>query len=309
MNPRDGAAVTRAPAENEEIQLRNPPTTTPIMATGNGKIANLPAEIREKLNWRINDGEPGNEIVEWLNSLPEVMEVTGARFNGIPISEQNLSEWRKRGYQQWLTLHIILDESDASSKNAEQIAESGIDCEKLLLILTGSYAEMIRRWNITPMDEMAYKMSIFKDLTSTVLALRRAEMQKVRLEIDRARLDLLREKQRNKSASSSASAPSSSADPASAASAVQSEPASALESGSPQTAHAASNGNSPESAPPTPAAPTDLAGVEVGPPPTSHPTSTSEAPRTHSVAARALDPICVSLNTAPQSTTGAPPAN
>src|SRR5580698_1299777 len=65
-------------------------------------IANLPAKIRDELNYRISDGDPGNELVEWLNSKPEVTAVLNKLFDGTPISEQNLSEWRKRGYQKWL---------------------------------------------------------------------------------------------------------------------------------------------------------------------------------------------------------------
>jgi hypothetical protein len=177
------------------------------MKTGNGKVANLPSKIRDELNYRLNDGEPGNELVEWLNSKPEVVQVLKERFDGAPISEQNLSEWRKRGYQQWLLYHLILDESDTLSGNADEIAETGINCEKLLLTLTASYAEMIQRWSITPTDEMTYKIGVFKNLTNAVITLRRTEMQAVRLEIERAKLELLLEKGRNKSASSSSAKP------------------------------------------------------------------------------------------------------
>ena len=62
------------------------------MKTGNSKIANLPPEIRDELNYRINDGDAGNELVEWLNSKPEVVEVVNKFFDGTPISEQNLSD-------------------------------------------------------------------------------------------------------------------------------------------------------------------------------------------------------------------------
>jgi hypothetical protein len=58
---------------------------------------------------------------------------------------QNLSEWRKRGFQQWLTLHTILDGSDTASENASEVAKTGIDCEKLLLLLTARYAECTAR--------------------------------------------------------------------------------------------------------------------------------------------------------------------
>jgi hypothetical protein len=39
--------------------------------TRNGKIARLPQEIREQVNRRLEDGEPGKQIAEWLNGLPE----------------------------------------------------------------------------------------------------------------------------------------------------------------------------------------------------------------------------------------------
>jgi hypothetical protein len=179
------------------------------MKTGNGKIANLPAEIREELNYRLNDGEPGNELVEWLNSNPEVVRVVSERFDGTPISEQNLSEWRKRGYQKWLAHRNFVDESNALSDNTADIAETGIDCDKLLLTLTAAYAEATQNWIITPGEQMLYKLAVYKNLTNGVIALQRAELQKVRLEIARERLELLREKRRNKS-SAAAAAPASS---------------------------------------------------------------------------------------------------
>jgi hypothetical protein len=180
------------------------------MKTGNGKIANLPPHIRDELNHRLTEGEPGTELVAWLNAKPEVVKVLRERFDGIPISEQNLSEWRKHGYQKWLAFHNLFDASHALSGDCEVLAETGIDCEKLLLILTAAYAEMIQNWVVTSWDRMDYKLGVFKNLTNGVMALRRAEIQKVRLEIERERLELLREKRRGQSASSASSVPSSS---------------------------------------------------------------------------------------------------
>jgi hypothetical protein len=170
------------------------------MKTGNGKIANLPPNIQDELNYRITDGESGNELVEWLNSKPEVVKVIGERFDGIPISEQNLSEWRKRGYQKWLAYHNTVDESNTVSGNVAGLAETGIDCDKLLLTLTAAYAEMTQNWIVTPCEQMTYKLGVYKNLINGVISLQRAELQKVRLEIDRERLEILCEKRRDKSA-------------------------------------------------------------------------------------------------------------
>jgi hypothetical protein len=70
--------------------------------TGNGKIARLPRKIRDQLNRRLDDGESGVRLVEWLNALPEVQQVLKSEFGGRPISEQNLSEWKQRGFREWL---------------------------------------------------------------------------------------------------------------------------------------------------------------------------------------------------------------
>ena len=59
-----------------------------------GKIARLPKSIREKLNRRLEDGQPASEILPWLNALPRVQKILAAQFAGAPIKAQNLSNWR-----------------------------------------------------------------------------------------------------------------------------------------------------------------------------------------------------------------------
>jgi hypothetical protein len=190
------------------------------------------------------------------------MEVLIYRFDACPITEQctarrrftvcrgapmakkqelqNLSEWRKRGHQQWLAYRMIIDELGGLAENVDAVAGTGINVENamrgsatkpwsrsaigieagastVLLVLTASYAVMIQRWEITPPDELKYKMVVFRNLTNGVLALRRGELQAIRIEIARERLELLREKKRNKSssASSSGTASTSTASPSS----------------------------------------------------------------------------------------------
>jgi len=62
---------------------------------------------------------------------------------------------------------------------------------------------MTRNWMVTPGADMLYKLAVYKKLTDGVIALQRAELQKIRMEIARERLALLREKRQNRSASSS----------------------------------------------------------------------------------------------------------
>ena len=70
-----------------------------------GKIARLPLSIREEINRRLLDGEAGHKVLAWVNAQPEAIE----RLRDFPgarplISHQNLSEWRKSGYRNFLEL-------------------------------------------------------------------------------------------------------------------------------------------------------------------------------------------------------------
>ena len=66
-----------------------------------GKIARLPRAVREELTARIEDGEAAKPLLEWLNSREVVVGVLFEHFDGRAITEQNLSEWKQRGFQEW----------------------------------------------------------------------------------------------------------------------------------------------------------------------------------------------------------------
>jgi len=65
------------------------------------KIAHLDKNIRDDLNQKLEEGEPGNQIVDWLNSQEEVQSMLRCQFKGNPITEQNLSDWRNSGFLEW----------------------------------------------------------------------------------------------------------------------------------------------------------------------------------------------------------------
>src|SRR4051812_14524967 len=93
----------------------------------NGKIARLPRPIRDQLNRRLDDGEQGAPLVEWLNRLPEVNRVMERDFNSRPINEQNLSEWRQGGFLEWQKHQESCDWVRTLASDAEQLVEeSGV---------------------------------------------------------------------------------------------------------------------------------------------------------------------------------------
>ena len=92
--------------------------------TRNGKIARLPQSIREQINRRLQNGQPGKQIVAWLNTLPEVAAVMAADFDGQPINEPNLSHWRLGGYQDWEIQQDALEVVRRVSSPAGEISQA-----------------------------------------------------------------------------------------------------------------------------------------------------------------------------------------
>jgi hypothetical protein len=90
--------------------------------THNGKIGRLPKKIRDELNHRLADGEPGGRILEWLNALPAVLAVLNAEFGGALVNAQNLSNWRQGGYQDWLKQQERRNLVRELAENAEELA-------------------------------------------------------------------------------------------------------------------------------------------------------------------------------------------
>ncbi len=71
----------------------------PTNRTRTGKIARLPEAIRTELNQRLRDGQPGSQILPWLNELPEVQQILHDLFADQPISHRNLTSWRQGGFR------------------------------------------------------------------------------------------------------------------------------------------------------------------------------------------------------------------
>ena len=95
------------------------------MKTRTGKIARLPKAIREDLNFRLQDGEPGVQIVQWLNDDPGVARILRLHFDGRPVNEQNLSEWKQGGYQDWLRHQEACELVEDLADQAEDLRDMG----------------------------------------------------------------------------------------------------------------------------------------------------------------------------------------
>ena len=159
--------------------------------TRNGKIARLPRDIRTQLNRRLQDGEPGTRLVEWLNGLPDIQRLLATDFSGRPISGQNLSEWKQGGYREWLAQQESLAQAREFAADAKDLAEAsgGLLTDHLAVVLTARYAGLLAGWNGEVNDEFRRKLRALRALSQDIVELRRGDHWAARLKIEQARLD------------------------------------------------------------------------------------------------------------------------
>ena len=157
-----------------------------------GKIAHLPVAIREQLNQRLENGKEGPEVRSWLNSLPEVQAILAAHFDGVPISQQNLSDYKTHGFLDWQARRQAME--FAATLNEED--------EELQKIFPANLAEKLSRWvsihyaaatranlNGTP-EDLDQRLRQLRHFCLLILALRRGELSAGRLALEQQRLTM-----------------------------------------------------------------------------------------------------------------------
>lgn len=110
-----------------------------------GKIARLPFAIREQLNLRILNGERGSTILPWLNGLPEVSRILEEDFEGLFVSDNNLTNWRQGGYEDWRKRRESIERTKELATYSISIAQAagGNLTEGAAAILSGKVLEAI----------------------------------------------------------------------------------------------------------------------------------------------------------------------
>jgi hypothetical protein len=159
--------------------------------TRTGKIARLPREIRAQLNRRIQDGESGRQLVQWLNSLPEAQTVLQRDFAGRPINEPNLTDWKQGGYLEWLAQQDALRQAAELAANAAELSGvgPGLMSDHLATVLVARYAGELAAWNGNANDESRQRLRVLRDLCHDVVELRRSDHSAASLKIEQALLD------------------------------------------------------------------------------------------------------------------------
>jgi hypothetical protein len=156
-----------------------------------GKIARLPREIRAELNRRLRDGHCGRQLVDWLNSLPEAQAALERDFEGRPINETNLTEWKQGGYREWETHQEALTRAADLAADAKEITDltRGQMADHLATLLTARYAAELAAWDGGQADEMRRRLRALRDLCRDVLELQRGQQNAARVKLEQVRLE------------------------------------------------------------------------------------------------------------------------
>jgi hypothetical protein len=164
--------------------------------TRNGKIARLPRAIRDELNRRLDNGEPGAQLVNWLNTSPEVREVLRRDFDGRPVNEVNLTDWRTGGFLDWQAQSEASALIEQLKSNNEEFAglHPGELADSLTTAIVAQYAAAVYRSNIGTAEEPSARVRRLGKSLRDLDRLRRREQARERIEIQREWLEFERRK-------------------------------------------------------------------------------------------------------------------
>ena len=142
----------------------------------NGKIARLPREIREQLNVWLEKTEDSGPILEWLNGLPLVRQLLRESFDGVPISKQNLCEWRQGGFREWQLRYEWVDEASelrGLCDDLDEVIDVPLLAGYLATMVATRYAAVLSTWDGEVDPKIEAKLRVLRGLNRDIALLQR----------------------------------------------------------------------------------------------------------------------------------------
>jgi hypothetical protein len=145
--------------------------------TRTGKIARLPRKIRTELNERLDNGEEGDSILDWINDLPVVDDLLREQFGGAPITKQNLSEWRQGGFREWVFRQQFIEHA---CETFDAVAEMEAEFDAPLLaghlatLVATRYAALLNHWDGHHSAEFEQAAKLLRALNRDIALLQRS---------------------------------------------------------------------------------------------------------------------------------------
>jgi hypothetical protein len=153
-----------------------------------GKIASLPADLREEANRRKLGGATGREIIAWLNANPSAQARLRERFaDEWRISDQNWSDWFKGGYADWLRRRDGLELTKERAQFALSLAKNGQGIsDGAAAILAGEILEALEDMGAS--DDKPARLQAAERLTAMLVKIRPGDHAAAKLRQDDQRL-------------------------------------------------------------------------------------------------------------------------
>jgi hypothetical protein len=106
------------------------------------------------------------------------------------VSEQNLSEWKRGGYRDWVTRQEALEQARELAADATELATAteGLLADHLATVVTARYASALAGWNGEATEEFRRKLRALRALCQDIVELRRGDHSAARLQMERERL-------------------------------------------------------------------------------------------------------------------------
>jgi hypothetical protein len=122
----------------------------------------------------------------WLNSLPEVQQVLAADFDGRPLNEQNLSDWKAGGYLDWQARLETLAQSRELAADSGELAAAtdGKLNDHLTTMLSARYAVALAEWDKQTTGTFQDKLRTLHSLCQDIVKLRRTDHSATRLSFE-----------------------------------------------------------------------------------------------------------------------------
>ncbi len=154
-----------------------------------GKIASLPFEVQEILNHRLLNNERGPTLLPWLNSLVEVQEVINRDWEGEPVTDSNLSNWRTGGFEDWKKERAEVFRIRALNRHFADIADAGQNVfAGLSAQLADKLSLLFSAWTPEQQTELLESPKSLIGLLSAAASLQTAQVNEKRLTLDSKKL-------------------------------------------------------------------------------------------------------------------------
>jgi hypothetical protein len=168
--------------------------------THTGKIGRLPTTLRNQLGHRLEDGLAGTEILAWLNQLPEVQQILDDHFDGRPITEQNLSDWRQAGHLEWVQREEARQAIVGLAEQADDVNEL-VGCRHLVdefALVVVAAIHRLSRLLLSDEVNLEKRWQRLREINRELAQLRKQdhEATKLRLAEERCAVEMLKEKQK-----------------------------------------------------------------------------------------------------------------